>query len=113
MAPAAARVFQALAYTVVLIFVVLFAVGAVKAGYGVFRVVAPDTSAMISISETAEREGGIADIVSGLALAGASWWVFQMPGSSPRPGAAIGTEPRGAPDPRAASLPSPQSLAAA
>lgn len=74
----AGRVLQAFAYTVVLIFVVLFAVSAVKAGYGVFRVVAPDTSAMISFSETAERERGIADIVSGLALAGASWWLFQM-----------------------------------
>ncbi len=74
----AARVLQAFAYTVVLLFVVLFAVSAVKAGYGVFRVVAPDTSAIISFSESAERERGIADIVSGLALAGASWWLFQM-----------------------------------
>ncbi len=74
----AARVLQAFAYTVVLIFVVLFAVSAVKAGYGVFRVVAPDTSAILSFSESAERERGIADIVSGLALAGASWWLFQM-----------------------------------
>jgi hypothetical protein len=73
----AARVLQAFAYTVVLIFVVLFAVSAVKAGYGVFRVVAPDTSAVLSFSESAERERGIADIVSGLALAGASWWLFQ------------------------------------
>jgi hypothetical protein len=74
----AARVLQAFAYTVVLIFVVLFALGAVKAGYGIFRVVAPGTSAFIALSETAEREGGIADIVSGLALAGASWWLFQL-----------------------------------
>ncbi len=74
----AARVLQAFAYTVVLIFVVVFAVGAVKAGYGVFRVVAPDTSALFALSESAERERGIADIVSGLALAGASWWLFQM-----------------------------------
>lgn len=74
----AARVLQAFAYTVVLIFVVLFAVSAVKAGYGIFRVVAPDTSAVFSLSESAERERGIADIVSGLALAGVSWWLFQM-----------------------------------
>lgn len=74
----AARVLQAFAYTVVLIFVVLFAVSAVKAGYGIFRAVAPNTSAVFSLSETAERERGIADIVSGLALAGASWWLFQM-----------------------------------
>jgi hypothetical protein len=62
----------------VLIFVVLFAVSAVKAGYGIFRVVAPDTSAVFSLSESAERERGIADIVSGLALAAASWWLLQM-----------------------------------
>jgi len=74
----ATRTFQAFAYTVVLIFVVLFAVSAVKAGYGIFRVVAPDTSAILSLSESAERERGIADIVSGLALAGASWWLLQM-----------------------------------
>jgi nitrate reductase NapE component len=74
----AARVLQAFAYTVVLIFVVLLAVSAVKAGYGIFRVVAPGTSAILPISETAERERGIADIVSGLALAGASWWLLQM-----------------------------------
>jgi hypothetical protein len=74
----AARVLQAFAYTVVLIFVVLFALSAVKTGYGVFRVVAPETSAVLSFSESAERERGIADIVSGLALAGASWWLFQM-----------------------------------
>jgi hypothetical protein len=73
----AARVLQAFAYTAVLIFVVLFAVSAVKAGYGVFRVVAPGTSAVLAVSETAERERGIADIVSGLALAGASWWLLQ------------------------------------
>jgi hypothetical protein len=75
---AAARVLQAFAYTAVLIFVVLFAVSVVKAGYGVFRIVAPDTSALLSFSDTAERERGIADVVSGLALAGASWWLFQM-----------------------------------
>ena len=75
---AAARTFQAFAYTVVLIFVVLFIVSAVKAGYGVFRVIAPGTSALFSLSEDAERERGIADIVSGLALAGASWWLVQM-----------------------------------
>lgn len=74
----AARTFQAFAYTVVLIFVVLFVVSAVKAGYGLFRVVSPGTSALFSMSETAERERGIADIVSGLALAGASWWLMQM-----------------------------------
>ena len=74
----AGRTFQAFAYTVVLIFVVLFAVSTVKAGYGVFRVVSPTTSAVLSLSETAERERGIADIVSGLALAGASWWLLQM-----------------------------------
>ena len=74
----ATRTFQAFAYTVVLIFVVLFAVSAVKAGYGIFRVVAPDTSAVFSLSESAERERGIADIVSGLALAAASWWLLQM-----------------------------------
>jgi hypothetical protein len=74
----AARVLQAFAYTVVLIFVVLFALSTVKAGYGIFRVVAPGTSAVFALSETAERERGIADIVSGLALAGASWWLFQM-----------------------------------
>ena len=74
----ATRTFQAFAYTVVLIFVVLFAVSAVKAGYGIFRVVAPDTSAVFSLSESAERERGIADIVSGLALAAASWWLMQM-----------------------------------
>jgi hypothetical protein len=72
------RTFQAFAYVVVLIFVVLFVVSAVKAGYGIFRVVAPDTSAVFPLSETAERERGIADIVSGLALAGASWWLLQM-----------------------------------
>jgi hypothetical protein len=75
---AATRTFQAFAYTVVLIFVVLFAVSAVKAGYGIFRVIAPDTSAVLSLSESAERERGIADIVSGLALAAASWWLLQM-----------------------------------
>ena len=74
----ATRTFQAFAYTVVLIFVVLFAVSAVKSGYGIFRVVAPDTSAVFSLSESAERERGIADIVSGLALAVASWWLLQM-----------------------------------
>ena len=74
----ATRTFQAFAYTVVLIFVVLFAVSAVKAGYGIFRVVAPDTSAVLSLSESAERERGIADIVSGLALAAASWWLLQL-----------------------------------
>ena len=74
----AARVLQAFAYTTVLIFVVLFAVSAVKAGYGVFRVIAPGTSAFLPLSETAERERGIADIVSGLALAGASWWLLQL-----------------------------------
>jgi hypothetical protein len=71
------RTFQAFAYTVVLIFVVLLVVSAVKAGYGVFRAVAPGTSAMFSLSESAERERGIADIVSGLALAAASWWLLQ------------------------------------
>lgn len=75
---AAARTLQAFAYVAVLIFVVLFAVSAVKAGYGVFRAVAPETSGVLSISETAEREGGIAEIVSGLALAAASWWLLQM-----------------------------------
>jgi hypothetical protein len=74
----AARTFQAFAYTVVLIFVVLFVVSAVKAGYGVFRVVAPGTSAIFSFSESAEREQGIADIVSGIALAAASWWLLEM-----------------------------------
>lgn len=74
----AARTFQAFAYTAVLIFVVLFVVSAVKAGYGVFRVVAPGTSALFTLSEAAERDRGIADIVSGLALAGASWWLVQM-----------------------------------
>ena len=103
---------QAFAYTVVLIFVVLFAVGAVKAGYGIFRVVAPDTSAMISFSETAEREGGIADIVSGLALAGASWCSSRCTGSSPRPGAAMEATGAGVPEPPAAS-PQPSSVAAA
>ncbi|MGZ8630907.1 MAG: hypothetical protein ACXWZF_08055 [Actinomycetota bacterium] len=73
----ATRTFQAFAYTVVLIFVVLFVVSAVKAGYGVFRVAAPGTSAIFSFSESAEREQGIADIVSGLALAAGSWWLFQ------------------------------------
>lgn len=73
---AAARVFQAVAYTVVLIFVVLFALAVVKAGYGVFRAIAPGTSAAFAISETAEREQGIADIVTGVALAAGSWWVF-------------------------------------
>ncbi len=71
------RTFQAFAYTVVLIFVVLLVVSAVEAGYGVFRVVAPETSAVFSLSESAERERGIADVVSGLALAAASWWVLQ------------------------------------
>ena len=75
---AAARTFQAFAYTVVLIFVVLLVVSAVKAGYGVFRVIAPGTSTLFSLSEDAERERGIADIVSGLALAGGSWWLVQM-----------------------------------
>jgi hypothetical protein len=75
---AAARVLQAFAYTAVLIFVVLFAVSLVKAGYGIFRIAAPGTSALIPLSETAERERGIADLVSGLALAGGSWWLFQM-----------------------------------
>ncbi|MGH2630963.1 MAG: hypothetical protein ACRDHI_10465 [Actinomycetota bacterium] len=74
----ASRTFQAFAYTVVLIFVVLFVVSAVKAGYGVFRVVAPGTSAVFSLSENAERERGIADIVSGVALAAASWWLIQL-----------------------------------
>lgn len=71
------RTFQAFAYTVVLIFVVLLVVSAVKAGYGMFRVVAPETSAVFSLSESAERERGIADVISGLALAAASWWVLQ------------------------------------
>jgi hypothetical protein len=75
---AAARVLQAFAYTAVLIFVVLFAVSLVKAGYGIFRIAAPGTSALLPLSETAERERGIADLVSGLALAGGSWWLFQM-----------------------------------
>ena len=61
-----------------MIFVVLFAVSAVKAGYGIFRIAAPGTSAVIPISETAERERGVADLLSGLALAGASWWLLQM-----------------------------------
>jgi hypothetical protein len=74
----ATRTFQAFAFTVVLIFVVLFAVSTVKAGYGIFRVAAPDTSAVLSLSESAERERGIADIVSGLALAAASWWLLQL-----------------------------------
>ncbi len=73
----AARTFQAFAYTVVLIFVVTFVASAIEAGYGVFRVAAPGTSAVFSIGETAEREQGIADIVSGLALAAASWWLVQ------------------------------------
>lgn len=75
---AAARTFQAFAYTVVLVFVVIFVASAIEAGYGVFRVAAPGTSAVFSTGETAEREQGIADIVSGLALAGASWWLLQM-----------------------------------
>jgi nitrate reductase NapE component len=75
---AAARVLQAFAYTATLLFVVLFAVSAVKAGYGIFRIAAPGTSALLPLSETAERERGIADLVSGLALAGASWWLIQM-----------------------------------
>jgi hypothetical protein len=75
---AAARVLQAFAYTAVLIFVVLFAVSAVKAGYGIFRIAAPGTSALFPISETAERERGVADLLSGVALAGASWWLLQM-----------------------------------
>jgi hypothetical protein len=74
----ASRTFQAFAYTVVLIFVVVFVVSAVKAGYGVFRVVTPGTSTLFAFSETVERERGIADIVSGLSLAGASWWLLQM-----------------------------------
>jgi len=72
------RTFQAFAYVVVLIFLVVFVMSAVKAGYGVFRVVAPGTSGVFALSETAEREQGIADIVSGLALAGASWWLLRM-----------------------------------
>ena len=75
---AAARVLQAFAYTAVLIFVVLFAVSAVKAGYGTFRIAAPGTSALFPISEAAERERGVADLLSGAALAGASWWLLQM-----------------------------------
>lgn len=75
---AAARVLQAFAYTAVLLFVVLFAVSVVKAGYGIFRIVAPGTSALLPLSESAERERGIADLVSGMALAGASWWLLQM-----------------------------------
>lgn len=74
----AARVLQAFAYVVVLIFVVLFALSVVKAGYGIFRIAAPGTSAVFALSETAERERGIADVVSGLALAGVSWWLLQM-----------------------------------
>lgn len=73
----AARVLQAFAYVVVLIFVVLFAVSVVKAGYGVFRAVAPGTSAVFGFSETAERERGIADIVSGVALAAVAWWLIR------------------------------------
>ncbi len=75
---AAARVLQAFAYTAVLIFVVLFAVSAVKAGYGIFRIAAPGTSALFPINEAAERERGVADLLSGAALAGASWWLLQM-----------------------------------
>ncbi len=75
---AAARVLQAFAYTAVLIFVVLFAVSAVKAGYGIFRIAAPGTSALFPINEAAERERGVADRLSGAALAGASWWLLQM-----------------------------------
>jgi hypothetical protein len=74
---AAERVLKAFAYTTVLIFVVLFALSVVKTGYGLFRIAAPDTSAVFSFSETAERERGIAEVVSGLALAAASWWLFQ------------------------------------
>lgn len=73
----AARTFQAFAYTVVLVFVATFVASAIEAGYGVFRVAAPGTSAVFSMGETAEREKGIADIVSGLALAAASWWLVQ------------------------------------
>ena len=69
------RAFQSFAYTVVLVFIVIFVASAIEAGYGVFRVAAPGTSAMFSIN--AERERGIADIVSGLAMAGASWWLVQ------------------------------------
>jgi hypothetical protein len=73
----AARVLQSFAYLVVLMFVALFAVGVVEAGYGLFRVIAPGTSAVLGIGESAEREAGVADIVSGAALAAASWWLFQ------------------------------------
>ncbi|HEX7246808.1 MAG TPA: hypothetical protein VF351_01775, partial [Actinomycetota bacterium] len=73
----AARTFQAFAYTVVLVFVVIFVASAIEAGYGVFRVAAPGTTAVFEVGETAEREQGIADVVSGLALAGASWWLVQ------------------------------------
>ena len=66
---AASRVFQAVAYTAVLIFVVLFALALVKAGYGVCGRWRPARSAAFAISETAEQEQGIADIVAGAALA--------------------------------------------
>ena len=66
---AAARVFQAVAYTAVLIFVVLFALAVVKAGYGVFRAWRPARARGLRDQRDGGAEQGIADIVAGAALA--------------------------------------------
>lgn len=75
---AGSRVMQAFAYTVVLAFVVALAYAAYRAGYGVFRAASPSTSSLLSASESAEREQGIADLLAGAGLAAISWFLLTM-----------------------------------
>lgn len=74
----ASRVVQAFAYTVVLAFVVALILSAYRTGYGVFSIIAPGTSGVFAMSESAVRERGVAEVVSGLALAAGSWFLLNM-----------------------------------
>ena len=75
---AASRILQAFAYTVTFVFVVVFLVAAVRAGYGLFRVIAPGMSAGLEFTESADRERGVAEFIAAGGLAIAAYWLATM-----------------------------------
>jgi hypothetical protein len=74
----ASRTFQAFAYTTTFVFVVVFLLGAVHAGYGLFRVIAPGFTVGLVTTETADRERGVAEFIAGGGLAIVGYWLATM-----------------------------------
>ncbi|MGH9282396.1 MAG: hypothetical protein ACRD0S_05610, partial [Acidimicrobiales bacterium] len=69
------RTYQAYVHAVCFVSVLIVLVAGAAAAYGLFRVIAPGVTAQFS-SATAEREGGIAQLVTGGISALASFAVF-------------------------------------